>query len=89
MRIGSHRGSAFNGESGRDARARAPASGAIRAVPVRFREKFIPRQTKGTAVGRSIVGSNGGKRLVRRMTNPIRPDVLGEPVRGERSPKLD
>ena len=35
------------------------------------------------------MGSNGGKLLVRRITNPIRPDVLGEPASGERSPKLD
>lgn len=31
--------------------------------------------------------SNRGEGLVRRITNPIRPDVLGEPANDERSPK--
>ena len=48
-----------------------------------------PGKPKGLRRRDSTVGSNGGKRLVRRITNPIRPDVLGEPASGERSPKLD
>ena len=48
-----------------------------------------PGKPKGLRWRDSTVGSNGGKLLVRRITNPIRPDVLGEPASGERSPKLD
>ena len=81
--------------------ARAPATARGARALVRLRvarsercksasgRSSSPGKPKGLRWGDPIVGSNGGKRLVRRITNPIRPDVLGEPASGERSPKLD
>jgi hypothetical protein len=67
----------------------APASGAIKAVEVRFREKFTPGNRRDCVGVIPRWGATEGERPVRRITNLIRRSVLGEPASDERSPKRD